>query len=193
METKTKEAHQSASLERIVGPMKMRLWSDDFDMDLMKLFPKLREQREVAAADYLPVWAYASTGWKDVEVFAHPCTWNGIGAPYFSQRPCDARDNHGWLTMRGGLTTNSELCCISAFDAVRDCWSHNLRMLIDWELWTETPCYNGVFYPIMSHIRGWSNEPEINRLMEKAQRWAARSCRRFLERVNHWPNDPDQR
>jgi hypothetical protein len=168
-------AENAKQAEPISYP-RLPLWSDDFDMDLLKLFPEMRAVPIVAEADKLLVYTYGSQS-RDKKVFSHPSTWNGVGSLYFTEPPEFLRDDKsGFVCLPNGYVTNDALCCISAFDAIRDTWCHDLNLMLNWEPWIPEPDYHNVFSSIMSHVRNWSHEKNIHQLMNQARDWALTAC-----------------
>lgn len=156
-------------------------WGDEFDMDLLNLLPDLANAPEVQTASAIHLWCYASIAERNgVKVMAHPSTWNGFGVPYFSH-PLPPNDNHAMVNVDGtSLVTSEPSVCVSAWTAVRDTWSHNLRLMINWQVWTQPPLYHKVFQPLMHYTRGNYSlpEPKALELKEIARTWALKSCAR---------------
>lgn len=170
------------------APEMMPIWSDDFDMDLERIFPGIENEPDVEAIKKIALWVFASTGDQNgVKVMSHPSSWNGVGVPYFSEPPDLERDRSGFVRIFGSLVTRAELCCISGWDAIRDTWAHHLTISLNQTTWTWAPDYNGIFYPIMSHTRGWSEVPDIEDHKKTARQWAIRSCKRLVKLINQLP------
>lgn len=153
---------------------KSRFWSDDFDMDLLKILPELREQTAFIAG--CPLYTYGSL--SEHGVFAHPAVWNsdcGMSALFFVDEPQLARDAHG-LVRIGGCVTDDPVCEIIALDAIRDCWCHNYTLHLEGRRVIEasTAFYNSHFAPLMAHRRGYGNLPQssIDRIAHEVQGWA---------------------
>jgi len=80
------------------------IWSDDFDMDLVALYPDIVTKPEIIAAEKNPLWVHASTGVKDGKtMMSHPSSWNGPGVLYFSRNRPFKSDADGWTRLPGGL------------------------------------------------------------------------------------------
>ncbi len=155
-----------------------KFWSDDFDMDLLKLFPDIA--KDMGPVAHAKLWVLGSLSTDNV--FSHPTVWNGydgMESLFWAEQPPDLlRDEHGWLTMEGGLTTNSPMCCITVMEAIRDCWVHDYNIHLEGRVVLKHGMrfYNSHFYPIMATVRGWK-VVDIERRLREVKAWALQGAR----------------
>lgn len=120
-----------------------RFWSDDFDMDLLKVVPI--EANIVSALERLDLWTHGGETYGRLN---HPSVWNGDDGCYalFSTRP----------TVRlGNCWTNSPVVKCNALEAFRDAWAHNYLMYVNGLLIWNTEALWPEFETIMWRIRDW--------------------------------------
>lgn len=153
-------------------------WCDDFDTDLLKLFPDLADFRPLASQ--VPLWTLGTTC-KTNGRLSHPAVWNGVGALYWSTPPDLERDEHGWANI-GGLVTNDQLLDVTVLEAVRDCWVHTYFASLDGTGWMKPLNFNTVFYPIMANVRGWNGYEDVGALLTLTRQWAENAIRNALFR-----------
>lgn len=68
-------------------------WSDDFDMDLLKLWPNLRN--ELGSLADVKMW---TVGGESLGRLNHPTIWNTHGAFFWlGDKPNLKRDESGWF------------------------------------------------------------------------------------------------
>lgn len=137
-------------------------WSDDFDMDLLKLFPDLPGAlRETA--EY-PLWTIGGTHNGKLN---HPVVWNGYSTMesiFWLEPPVPHRDQHGWFTLADGKTANEEVITATWLEVLRDCWPHGYAIMLhhgrDFDvvttLWDSFKLQDD-FMTIMYDLRGWIN------------------------------------
>ena len=154
----TPEAIQKL-MERVDAPF----WSDDFDMDMLKVLPITE-----ADADYLrsvELWTYGHTTHGRLN---HPSCWNGdqgsiafFGTTINTGKPA-------------GYWTSSPLVRCTALEAFRDAWAHNYLMIVDNKavVWNPEKLWPS-FEAIMCAIRGWPGGTEAQR--EAAVQFSLRS------------------
>lgn len=97
----------------------MKFWSDDFDMDLLKVFPQtLLVLGETAE---LKLW---TIGHESYGRLNHPTVWNSHGAYLWLERPNLERDKNGWANIHGCVSNEKEIEC-TWLEWLRDAWSHH--------------------------------------------------------------------
>lgn len=133
-------------------------WSDDFDMDLLKVLPETPQIMGDLAERTL--YTIASNH-REGERLNHPCVWNhdlGIVA-WFGSRPggftppmCyPSPENHG---------PGDRVIECTGLEAFRDAWVHSYAMVVDCEtiVW-DTQRLKRTFDALMWHRRGWATPP----------------------------------
>lgn len=127
--------------------MPERFWSDDFDMDLLKLFPDLPER--IGSAADIPLWTH---GGMSHDRLNHPAVW-GVDA-FFGTRP------EGTGKPEGYSTTHMVVEC-TWLEALRDAWPHTYRLVVDgrWVAW-DTHAMWPTFSKIMYDLRGIKKLPD---------------------------------
>lgn len=127
-------------------------WSDDFDMDLPKVIPEAKSRLGDLAGLELVTHGHTSHGRLN-----HPDVWNHeLGMIAFFGRP-------GRHFKSGQYWTNAPLVHCTLWEAIRDVWSHDFVLLLEHNsVWNHPGMYNDHFYPLMSHIRGWSVLPDAD-------------------------------
>lgn len=158
---------------------------DGFDMDLLTLFPDLREQPLAQEAESTPVWTLGS-GRADQAVLAHPATWHsyeGLVAHYWSREPLLERDAQGWVRLPNACVTDDPLWQVTLLAALRDQWVHTIHLTLDGQRWSQYPDYNGVFERLMGHRRGYHvrDASEIRAAEQRVREWLRTAIRRGLQ------------
>jgi hypothetical protein len=160
---------------------------DNFDMDLLALFPALREDALVLQAEQTPVWTFGTGTHGDPTLLSHPTAWNDreelCVAQYWSHEPFLIPDQYGWVVLPGGWMTDTTLWCVSWLAALRDQWGHTLRVYLDTETLPDPPSYNDVFHVLMAHRRGWvtADEQKIRRIEQQILAWVRASLHEGLQ------------
>lgn len=126
--------------------MPERFWSDDFDMDLLKLFPDL--PRRLGAAADLPMWTLGGTSYGRLN---HPAVWGGEA--FFGLR-------RGETGKPGGYYTSHPVVECTWLEALRDAWPHTYRLIVDgrWVVWDTSRMWP-TFSKIMYDLRGITTLP----------------------------------
>jgi hypothetical protein len=104
-----------------VGMSYAKFWSDDFDMDLLKIYPNVVAECLGTLADR-QLW---TLGHESYGRLNHPTVWNTHGAYVWVEKPNLVRDPRGWYAVRGCVDDSPEIECT---------W---LELLRDWTKW---PC-----------------------------------------------------
>lgn len=128
-------------------------WSDDFDMDLLKIFPDVPKMLRDPDRVLWTVCSHPTYGRINC-----PSVWNGYGSLLWLSKPNLPRDEHGWFNINGLVSNCQEVEC-TWLEWLRDMWAHGHTTVI---LPHKQPMpaidYNGSFYPIMSDLRGWQRQ-----------------------------------
>ena len=145
-----------------------KFWSDDFDMDLLKLFPDLPKMLGRSAD--ISLWTVGHTTYERLN---SPCCWNqyqGLSAIVWPYKPDLPRDEHGWFNVNGLVANEPEVEC-TWLELLRDQWPHSYGfVLIPTGKWfPEAPRYE--FDQIMWDLRGWRKSPEIEKHRAVALSW----------------------
>lgn len=125
-------------------------WSDDFDMDLPKVIPEARERLGEYAGLELLTRGHTTHGRLN-----HPDCWNhSLGMVAFFGRP-------GHHYKESFFSTQSPEVRCTLWEAIRDVWVHDYVIVLEHNpIWNHPEMYNEHFYPLMSHLRGWSQLSE---------------------------------
>ena len=155
--------------------MSTKFWSDDFDMDLLKLFPSLPKM--LADSD-LSLW---TVGGESFGRLNHPVIWNTHGAFVWREKPNLDRDKHGWFNIRGCVSDHREIEC-TWLELLRDAWPHHYAFILFPDDRMVPPAPNEAFMTIMYDLRGWQKSTEIELHRAEAMRWIMR-CDRIINEV----------
>jgi len=121
-----------------------KFWSDDFDMDLLKVIPAASALLDTVADIQLWTHCQATT----FDRLNHPCCWNeheGLTAHFGRHGP--NKPDHYYTIAPVVRCTGPEL--------LRDAWPHNYRAIVDGHLVWDTAALWPSFETIMWFIRGW--------------------------------------
>jgi hypothetical protein len=149
-------------------------WSDNFDMDLLRLFPKLPEALGPVAGGRL--WTYGGvTGGR----LNHPAVWNanvGLVSLFWTRKPEHARDAGGFVDIEGRLTNASLVEC-TFLEMIRDAWPHQNALILERHILWKTP--RDHFDEILYDLRGWRKSDRVQRLKDEIFDELLRVGRRF--------------
>lgn len=130
-----------------------KFWSDDFDMDLLKVFPDVCEL--LGATVDIPIWTLSHETYGRLNC---PCAWNtdfGLTSFLWLEKPNLPRDEHGSVSVNGCVTNDQEIEG-TWLEWLRDMWAHQ-------QSWLLIPGYVRFssmawrpFEQIMWHKRGWN-------------------------------------
>jgi len=148
------DAHARLSRTQI-GEL-LPFWSDDFDMDLLKLWPDL-PARLGPTAD-VRLWTVGSTSYGRLN---HPAVWNTHGAFLWLEKPDLNRDADGWFRVQGCVSDAKDVEC-TWLEWLRSWWPHHHGFLLE-GVWFE-PSDDRYFESIMARVRGWHLQPEDAKL-----------------------------
>lgn len=154
-------------------------WSDDFDTDLIKVFPAIREM--LGATVDLPIWTISHTTYGRLNC---PSQWNmPFGCFLWLQKPNLLRDKNGWVSI-GGCVTNDQEVEGTWLEWLRDAWAHGQS----WTLLPDQTTFAGIdvnrcFYPIMANIRQWDGYAGVDHAKRIAKLWLVKANRRFARAV----------
>ena len=140
-----------------------KFWSDDFDMDLLNLWPDL--PLVLGETINVPVW---TIGHETYGRLNHPIVWNapcsadqiddyGYGpvfAAFWLAKPLIARDKNGWACIPGtSYVFDSPLIECIWLEVLRDAWVHTYRVQFGSEvIWDSWETF-GEFQRIMFALR----------------------------------------
>lgn len=140
-------------------------WSDDFDMDLLKVLPDIAA--EIGAFGDRTFW---TVGHETHGRLNHPAVWNTHGAYLWREKPNLERDKYGWANINGCVTNDPEIEC-TWLEFLRDMWAHHFNVIVlpdnlllrgsSWEQ----------FERIMGNMRGW-NKRDVSDDIKAARHWA---------------------
>lgn len=135
------------------APTRAPFWSDDFDMDLLRLFPDLESRLGELA--FTPIWTLGTLTQGRLN---HPATWNDGFVAFWLDKPELERDDHGWCSIDGHVT-DDELVEATWLEVLRDAWPHQYPIQIYGTgvlLWNPRRRWPE-FERIMWNIRGWGS------------------------------------
>lgn len=128
-------------------------WSDDFDMDLLKVFPHII--KILGDTTITPLWTVGRTTHGRLN---HPTVWDdpcGSLALFFTHEPRLERDAHGWFRIKGFYVDNAPVVPCTWVEVLRDAWPHHYAVTVDdMVLWNSSDLQDA-FMRIMYDLRGW--------------------------------------
>lgn len=130
-----------------------KFWSDDFDMDLLKIFPSVVVECLGILAD-TPLW---TPGHETYGRLNHPVVWNTHGAFVWLDNPELDRDKYGWFNV-GGCVDDSQMVECTWLELLRDQWPHGYSFLLMPEELRFPGPRQDVFDDIMYDLRGWRKQ-----------------------------------
>lgn len=132
--------------------VRARFWSDDFDMDLLKIFPDLPER--IGAAADIPLWTH---GGESHGRLNHPAVWPkrvGLGrVAYFGLHP-ETIGKPSWYS------TNAPVIECTWLEALRDAWPHTYTIQVDDRWLWDTGQLWGKFNKLMFDLLGYAKLPD---------------------------------
>lgn len=142
-------------------PPLLPFWSDDWEGDLLKLVPGVRE----ALGDAEGVTLYTYDGSLTHGRINLPCVWNtdhGLTAYFGVRRGYAFKPPHAFTT---------EACVECTWlEVLRDVWSHDYCVVVDGRVVLAADAFYAVFYPMLEEARGWKKLDDDAR--QKLQRAA---------------------
>jgi hypothetical protein len=129
-----------------------QFWSDDFDMDLLKLWPDLPAKLGPTADIHL--WTVGSTSYDRLN---HPTVWNTHGSFLWLEKPNLERDTVGWFRVQGCVSNAEEIEC-TWLEWLRSWWPHHHGFLLEGILFDASN--DRYFESIMARVRGWRQQPD---------------------------------
>jgi hypothetical protein len=130
--------------------MAERFWSDDFDMDLLKVIPGVAE----ALGDHAdtPLWTYGNTSHDRIN---SPSCWNtytGLAAFFGTD------DSGQWKP--SDYSTQSPMVACTWLETVRDAWAHGYTAVVNGHpIWDAGRLTDQVFNALMYDLRNWTKLP----------------------------------
>lgn len=158
-------------------------WSDDFDMDLLKVIPNVREDLGEYADRTL--WTVGHVDKRNGRL-NHPVCWNTHGAfEAFAwlQKPNLVRDKYGWFNIGGCVGDEPEVEC-TWLELLRDQWAHSYAFILLPSRSYFYPARRRHFDRLMYRIRGWEPDSEAAAVAEmKGRLWVVESTRRLKRAI----------
>ena len=152
-----------------------KFWSDDFDMDLLKLFPDLPKRLGETAERVLWTVGHPTYGRLN-----HPTVWNSHGAFVWTREPRLQRDQHGYFNVSGCVSNEPEIEC-TWLELLRDQWPHGYDfLLLPARSVFEAPSREE-FDRIMYDLRGWRKDENVGASRTLVMAWLLRSNRQLEE------------
>lgn len=159
--------------------MRARFWSDDFDMDLLKLLPDLEEILGDAADVVLCTYGGTSHGRLN-----HPSCWNtssGLAA-FFGFRDAAKPESFS--------AGDRELVRCTFEEAIRDCWPHTYVMLVERRPIFDSQKLRRDFDLLMSHRRKWHEaQTDHDRALVRLREQLELASVRLLALAVHHPHE----
>lgn len=150
-----------------------KFWSDDFDMDLLKLWPELPQQ--LGETGERKLWTVGSESYGRLN---HPTVWNTHGAFVWLNKPNLARDGSGWFNVHGCVSNEPEIEC-TWLELLRDQWPHSYNFILLPQMRIFEAPDRRDFDRIMYHVRGWKADPNIYEAEDLASGWVMRLTRQL--------------
>jgi hypothetical protein len=158
--------------------MREKFWSDDFDMDLLKLFPDLPETLGEVAERALWTVGHATYGRLN-----HPAVWNStgalgeLGAWVWTRKPNLPRKD-GWFNLSGCASNDPEIEC-TWLELLRDQWAHHYGFVLLPAKSIFTPAPLAEFDTIMYDLRGWRKDANALPARTSVMAWLLRANRQL--------------
>jgi hypothetical protein len=131
------------------APSRLKFWSDDFNMDLIKVFPDFVES--IADIESVGLVTHGGTSYGRLN---HPSSWNDYKGPiaFFGFSTPDKPDS---------FYTSSPVVECTFLEMLRDCWAHSLYVYLCekpfWDAWMLQTRFTRIMYD----IRGWGTDCRI--------------------------------
>lgn len=157
-------------------------WSDDFDLDLLRLFPRVEALLGAVAAQ--PLWTLSRETHGRINC---PATWSAAGCLIWLEKPNLPRDKHGWFNWRGLVGDSPEMEC-TWLELLRDNWIHQQPLCFvqgERTLGVLPRPSASLFTRIMYHVRGWRNDDRHEAALDQAWRWIASQNRQVAHLIEH--------
>lgn len=166
-----------------------KFWSDDFDMDLLKVFPQTPGILGDVADRMLWTVGHSTFGRLN-----HPSVWNTHGAYLWLSRPNLRRDEHGWFNVYGCVGDEPEIEC-TWLEWLRDAWAHSYSWVLipspplGFRNFPAAPIND--FMAIMYDLRKWIVKPKPNVAQSRARSlcWLTRvhaGLKEAIEEQRNW-------
>lgn len=149
-------------------------WSDDFDMDLLRVIPEA--EAIIAPIAGAPLWTHGHLDLTRGRL-NHPTVWNWDGGvfAYFGTRPTGFKPDV--------FDTDAPIVECTVLEAFRDAWVHSYLIVVDGRRAWDVDSL--VFERLMYHRRGWRARPrrEADGLVARARgslRWGVKRMAEVL-------------
>jgi len=149
-------------------------WSDDFDMDLLKVVPNVIKDLGKYADRKLWTVGHLTAGRLN-----HPTVWNTHGAFVWLKEPVLLRDEHGWFNVLGCVSNEPIVEC-TWLELLRDQWPHHYPFVLlpKGVRFPEPPMRH--FERLMYDLRGWHKDEEAAEQARMAVRvWVVNATRKL--------------
>lgn len=148
-----------------------KFWSDEFDLDLLKLFPEL--EAELGELGKMTLW---TVGKSTDGRLNHPAVWNSHGAFVWLRKPNLERDAGAWFNVMGCVSDAPEIEC-TWLELLRDQWVHGYGfLLVDRGASRHFAAPNPVmFQRLLYHVRGWKLDGSAAKTMAEAKQWITKA------------------
>lgn len=130
--------------------MSHRFWSDNFDMDLLKILPGLPEWLGDAAD--IPMWTRGAESYGRLN---HPSVWNDpVGFVAFFGLTA------GDTGKPGANWTDSPVVECTWLEVLRDAWPHGYAIVVDGQTLWNAGRWQNAFLSLMYDLRGQQKMPD---------------------------------
>lgn len=161
-----------------------QFWSDDFDMDLLKVFTAVPK---ILKAPDRVLWTVGGTTYGRLN---HPTCWNSHGAFLWLEKPNLLRDERGWFNVLGCVSKSEEVEC-TWLEWLRDQWVHSWGgALIMPHQQPLPPAPQLAFNDIMEDLRGYHKQ-DCSKQRKEALQWIIR-CDSIISKMDRNFNDRAQ-
>lgn len=130
-------------------PDRAPFWSDDFDMDLLRVLPEVERWCAKAAR---PLYVHGGTTKGRLN---SPTAWNhdlGFACFFFLNPACPEKPEHFW--------TDSQIVECTLLEVLRDLWVHGCYAFLGALPFWDSQALKDHFDALMYHGRGWKPLPE---------------------------------
>lgn len=162
-----------------------KFWSDDFDVDLLKVFPGAPKMLAYPEAT---LW---TVGHESYGRLNHPVVWDSHAEACIAfawlEKPNLERDKHGWFNIGGHVADEPEIEC-TWIEWLRDCWPHRYITQIRPIGATLPPPPQPAFDAIMYDLRGWRKAENLQEHRKSALHWLMRCEFIFNEALKRNPS-----
>jgi hypothetical protein len=161
-----------------------KFWADDFDIDLLKVFPHIRDI--IGPTIDVPIWTIGHESYGRLNCPTAWTTDKGLSCVMRLAKPNLPREKNGWVNINGCVAQEAEIEG-TWLEWLRDEWVHGQSWtLLLRGLTFSCVDYNRCFYPIMAHKRGWEGYENVDHAYRMARLWLSKANRRFARAVEEF-------